>query len=219
MKTIGLMCDKDSRKPKIRLEEHADLLCLIDTGADMPVWCRSVKIFLKAFPNAQKLNYRFVLTGFGGDKELPMVEVTDVYMIPEFIFGSKNDNIICRGMLVAMSKRRGIGADLVLPYTMFEKSRITIDGMIAPRKLEITIRNNEIWLWYEKKYLDPDDELYENYHKFYHDYCGLSEEEIKDNQIINNIRALVQGENSEAIESNAYYEFLNKTDRRVRTEL
>ncbi len=38
---------------------------LFDTGASTPVWCSGGARFIRKFPSAKKMNYKFLLTGFG----------------------------------------------------------------------------------------------------------------------------------------------------------
>ncbi|MDE6616325.1 MAG: hypothetical protein K2K35_07130 [Lachnospiraceae bacterium] len=45
--------------------KYNSMKLLFDTGASTPVWCYGVNSFIKKFPSAKKMNYKFLLTGFG----------------------------------------------------------------------------------------------------------------------------------------------------------
>lgn len=104
--------------PAICVEaKDANIKCLIDTGADTPVWTFGAELLLKAFPNAElQRNLYFELGGFGkGREDIP------VYKIPQFVIKSDYDNeyVLFKNLLVACCVRNSIPYPLILSATMF----------------------------------------------------------------------------------------------------
>ncbi|MCI9077581.1 MAG: hypothetical protein HFH68_01485 [Lachnospiraceae bacterium] len=114
--------------PVIRYD---NMKLLFDTGASTPVWCYDVDSFKTKFPEAKKMDYRFLLTGFGRseaelvrflknpDNNSARDYFADVYNIPEFILKTDEGCIIWKGLNVAVMNRRFSGVHMILPYTMF----------------------------------------------------------------------------------------------------
>ena len=119
--------------------EYEDLLLLFDTGASTPVWCYGVASFKRKFPKAIKMDYRFLLTGFGrSEAELisflrnPSISkvnnyFADVYSIPEFILKNKEGKIIWKNLHVAVTNRKFSGVHMILPYTIFGGIKISFN--------------------------------------------------------------------------------------------
>lgn len=115
----------------IPIIEYNNILLLFDTGASTPVWCLGSSRFRKKFPDAVKMNYKFLLTGFGRSEaelvsflENPESDeaqnyFADVYSIPEFILKTEEKQVIWKNLNVAVTDRRFSGVHMILPYTMF----------------------------------------------------------------------------------------------------
>ncbi len=111
--------------------EYNNILLLFDTGASPPVWCSGGARFIRKFPSARKMNYKFLLTGFGRSEEelLKFMKnpssnefqnyFADVYSIPDFVLTAKEGQIIWKNLNVAVTDRRFSGVHMILPYTMF----------------------------------------------------------------------------------------------------
>ena len=57
------------QKKIIPVIEYNNILLLFDTGASTPVRCSGDARFIRKFPSARKMNYKFLLTGFGRSEE------------------------------------------------------------------------------------------------------------------------------------------------------
>ena len=118
--------DNKSDRPIIYTDVANDMVikCLIDTGADTPVWTSGETLFLKAFPDAELVNdILFELGGFGKESEL-----VPVYKIPKFVLKSDYDNnvIIFNNLLVACYVKNSISTPLILSATMFKHTNYSI---------------------------------------------------------------------------------------------
>lgn len=112
---------------------------LFDTGASTPVWCQNEDTFIKKFPSAKKMNYKFLLTGFGRNeaelinflrnfnKKDAASYFVDVYNIPEFILETNEERIVWKNLNVAVTSRRFSGVHMILPSTMFRGMKFIFD--------------------------------------------------------------------------------------------
>jgi len=68
---------------------NKQIKCMLDTGADMPVWCGSEGLLKIVFPQAERTDKKFLLSGFGRKPE-----VVDIYKIPEFTIKAGNEILV-----------------------------------------------------------------------------------------------------------------------------
>lgn len=137
MESLLIELNKNERKPVFSLGvgNQLELLCLFDTGADIPVFTLGSEMLMFYFPNAEEIaGLCVVLNGFGRE-----CEVVPVYKIPNFkIVGYNGAVIEYTSLYVACTMRKDIGAQLVMSATMFNQMNYTIlnIGVDSPR-LEI----------------------------------------------------------------------------------
>lgn len=115
-------------KPIIR---NNKIKILFDMGASTPVWCVGKKRFYRIFPEAAKQDFKYILTGFGRteqelkkflkypSKDEAYKFLADVYDIPSFCLGVGEQIFTWKNLKVAVTEKEGIGAELILPSTMF----------------------------------------------------------------------------------------------------
>ena len=118
--------DNTSDRPIIYTQVAGNMVikCLIDTGADTPVWTSGETLFLRAFPDAELVeNILFELGGFGKESEL-----VPVYKIPKFTLKSDYDSniIVFNNLLVACYIKNSISTPLILSATMFKHTNYSI---------------------------------------------------------------------------------------------
>ena len=94
-----------------------NVLMMYDSGAQIPVWCRSEEFFCKVFPNAKKTDFYCEISGFGRETER-----SNVYIIPLFELSGKDVSFKIKNLLVAALFKPFIGCDLLLSETMFSKT-------------------------------------------------------------------------------------------------
>lgn len=93
------------------------LKCLIDTGADIPVFTKGLDYFLGLFPSAIYVKNAGI-SGFGGRSEYK------VYNIPEFIFSDGLNSIKFINLHVAVGLIVSDNFDMILSSSLFDGSRI-----------------------------------------------------------------------------------------------
>ena len=118
--------DTKSSRPSIHIpiNSKTTVRCLVDTGANMPVWTSGEELFKKAFAEAElQTDLTFIISGFGtGTEEAP------VYKIPKFTIKSDytEDFITFNNLLVACCTRPSITFPMILSATMFNKTNYSI---------------------------------------------------------------------------------------------
>lgn len=131
-KTLSLQLSNKSAKPVFTTRTPTDrqIKCMLDTGADMPVWCGSEGLLKIVFPKVQLIDKKFLLSGFGRKPEM-----VRVYKIPEFMIKTEDKSLTFQNLYVASSFGRNFGCDLILSATMFSH----MDYSILNRKKETSV--------------------------------------------------------------------------------
>lgn len=98
--------------------------CMLDTGADMPVFCKGKELFEEwtkdidgVSPFAESL-----IGGFG-----KAAEDVVLYHIPIFHFSDGKNNITYREMKIAVMLKPQIPCDVIISASMLMKMKYTID--------------------------------------------------------------------------------------------
>lgn len=119
--------DKNNRP----IIDYNAMTILFDTGASTPVWCMGKKRFYGVFPDATKQKYKYLLSGFGRteqelkdfilhpDKNKVDDFLMDVYNLSSFSLSDNKSTITWKNLKVVVTEKKEIGADLILPSTMF----------------------------------------------------------------------------------------------------
>lgn len=122
-----------TQKPIIK---YNNIFLLFDTGASVPVWCRGIGAFQRKFTDVKKMDYKFLLTGFGRS-EAELISFlknpdtseadnyfADVYSVPSFSLKSEEGCITWENLNVAVTNREFSGVHMILPYTMFGEMKL-----------------------------------------------------------------------------------------------
>jgi len=106
-------------RPVFQLSE--DATCLVDSGADTPVWTQGAERLMDTFGEnrIQKVEGKnFLLSGFGKG-----YEVVDVYIIKDLelkdMKDGGTDTVVFKNLTIACTSRPMMIADLILPATVF----------------------------------------------------------------------------------------------------
>ncbi len=103
----------DRYKPLVELYEPK-LICLLDSGAMIPVWCAGAQMLTETFGSKRDTTCKAVIRGFGGNGE-----IAPIYRLPELYL---TQTISFKNMPVALSDRlENNKFDMVLPITIFKE--------------------------------------------------------------------------------------------------
>lgn len=110
-------------------------ICMLDTGADIPVFCKGYDLF-KAIFLSNDLDIVFYkdssISGFGLHKE-----TTRLYNFSDFYLSDGSSTICYKNMKIAITDKPNIPCDIILSASMFIKMRYMFDYLSASPYLEI----------------------------------------------------------------------------------
>ena len=167
------------QKILFRTPDYFDLLMLYDDGSDVAVWTGSEEDIFDSFPDAQKMDYKFILIGFGKE-----YDITNVYKIPEFVISDKEGHkLVVNSFHVAHSERPDMSVGLILPGNMFNNTithierafskvhvSIEYDDINVTRTMGIkrkTLTQNELKLLEKQGYTDLSDTIISSSYCFF----------------------------------------------------
>lgn len=138
---------RDTLKAQVVPPDKPDLTYLIDTGADTPVWCKGKDELIDVFPQADKIDSKFLLGGFGKEPEL-----VDVFRIPQFVLTDGDASIVYRNLILAVTDRPSMGVDFILPASIFNHMRVVVDRIssVVNPKLEIESEKDDIMVFFRR---------------------------------------------------------------------
>lgn len=109
-------CDK----PIIYVKNKGNIktACLIDTGANTPVWVLGEDYLKYRYPEAKKSEKKSILNGMG---EKPVMNVP-VWIIPEFILEDNLGNcLVYKDLYVCVIDSDKFSFDMIIPLTMLNR--------------------------------------------------------------------------------------------------
>lgn len=140
--------------------------CMLDTGADIPVFCKGTLLFREFTKEMDGISEFKQLTigGFGKTDEATML-----WNMDNFVFSDKYDSICYKRMKIAVMDKPNIPCDMILSASMFMKMKYTIDCSSRKHTLTIAADQNIYGTgYYEKKdtiYIFSKDEKETIYHR------------------------------------------------------
>ena len=128
-------------RPVIVVNDH--IYCLIDTGANTPVWTYGADTLIEEFDAVEITGIKFVLSGFG-----KIAEETPVFQIPKLVLGDINGEYIeFHGMYIACTLRPTMVTPLILSATMFTHMNYMIRNLaVKGPTLEIEHEKNDYYV-------------------------------------------------------------------------
>ena len=149
-------------RPVVSLAD--DVTCLVDTGADTPVWTQGSESLQKLFSAKQVLGKKFLLSGFGKDPE-----IVDVYNVSDVILtGENGEKIVFKNLTVACTSRPSMVAYLILPATALSHTNYTIRNVgVDTPVIEIEHEKDEYFV--NPIYRTDDNRLVDRVYSFTND--------------------------------------------------
>ena len=140
-----------------------NITCLIDTGADTPVWTQGVERLKDAFEVELVMGKKFFLSGFGTGHE-----VVDVYKVSDLELSGAGEKIVFKNMVVACISRPSMVADLILPNTAFDHMNLILRNLdVENPVVEIEHRKEEYYV--NPIYSSVDEAFVERVYSFAND--------------------------------------------------
>lgn len=125
--------------------------CMLDTGADIPVFCKGTSLFEEFIKEMQEVIVtefkQSLIGGFGKTDEGTMLWNMDVFRLSD-----QRESIIYKAMKIAVMDKPKIPCDLILSASMLMKMKYTIDCSSDKHELVITADRNIYGVgYYDKK--------------------------------------------------------------------
>ena len=98
--------------------------CMLDTGADIPVFCKGTELFLELTKGMDGVS-EFKCSSIGGFGK--MDENVMLWNFDDFILSDKNSTLAYKSMKMAVMNKPNIPCDIILSASMFMKMRYIID--------------------------------------------------------------------------------------------
>ncbi len=153
MKTLSFDIELGTAKTKFVPYDKQDLVYLIDSGADTPVWCKGKEEFCDIYEDAERIPVKFLLSGFGTG-----IDVVDVYKIPVFELTDGVNSIHFQNLVVAITDRPEMDLDMVLPVSIFRHMKIVINYMdsVTTPSVDVITNSDVIPVFFKKGELTDD---------------------------------------------------------------
>ncbi len=129
----------DSPRPIFKAYiNNIPLKCMLDTGADIPVFCKGTELFMTLVKQMEGISEfkKTFIGGFGKVSESTMLWNMDV-----FVLSDRNSCIVYKGMKIAVLNKPSIPCDMILSASMLMRMKYTID--CSDRKHLLTIISNK----------------------------------------------------------------------------
>lgn len=113
--------------------------CMLDTGADMPVFCKGEALFTELsgkMGGATRFRSSSI-GGFGKHDEHAML-----WNMDEFVLSDKKESILYKGMKIALLDKPRIPCDMILSASMLMKMKYSIDCSSKKHTLTIAADRN-----------------------------------------------------------------------------
>lgn len=125
--------------------------CMLDTGADIPVFCKGTALFgefIKEMHGVTVTEFKqSTIGGFGKADESTML-----WNMDDFVLADQNEDIKYKAMKIAVMNKPKIPCDLILSASMFMKMKYVIDCSSDKHELVIMADRNTYGVgYYDKK--------------------------------------------------------------------
>lgn len=105
-------------------ENESNIICMIDTGANLPIYFGDENLLKYAYPEAKKTGDLTFVFGLGKNPH----EDVPIWKIPEFeIKDSEGNDIVYHDLLVAVIPDAKASFDLIIPLTMINRMQFSFD--------------------------------------------------------------------------------------------
>jgi len=122
MRTLVLQLFNRRNRPVFSYYSNGEeIVALLDSGAESPVWCSGETGFLAAYPDAVRIDQKTKIFGFGKEAEM-----ASVFIIPEFVLSDASESYRIKNLQVAVCYHPLVGCDFIMSDTMFSKTNTLI---------------------------------------------------------------------------------------------
>ena len=147
-------------------DDGADISCMIDTGANVPIWFMGENFLKLRFPSAHLTDKLTIIHGLGKE---PLLDVP-VWNIPEFVMTDDNgEKIIFHDLLIPIIKASRYSFNMLIPLTMLNRTKFSFDYKLSSNFGYFTIETEKdnffirpVYVKEHPQYLNKIQAFYQN---------------------------------------------------------
>ena len=124
-RTLKFEIDKSDKAVLIlKSESGKDTTCLIDTGANVPIWFMGERFLQLRYPSAHKTDKLTIIHGLGKE---PLLDVP-VWIIPSFeVEDDIGEKIVYKDMPIPVINAKQFSFNMLIPLTMLNRMKFSLD--------------------------------------------------------------------------------------------
>ena len=139
-------------------EDGSDISCMIDTGANVPIWFMGEKFLKLHFPSAVKTDKLTIIHGLGKE---PLMDVP-VWNISLFTIKDDNgESMVFHDLLVPVIEASKFVFNMLIPLTMLNRTRFSFDYTRSAKYGYFEV-NSDKESYYIRPVFVPDNDKYLN---------------------------------------------------------
>lgn len=109
-------------KPRIYVSEGSDISCMVDTGANVPIWFMGERFLKLRYPSASKTDRLTIIHGLGKE---PLIDVP-VWKISEFVLTNDDGKkMVFHDMLMPVIEPKQYSFNMLIPLTMLNRTKFS----------------------------------------------------------------------------------------------
>lgn len=127
-------------RPIFDLETGESVIrCLVDTGAEIPVWCFDETMLKAVFPGCESTSYATYISGFGKGRTY-----ADIWKIPAIVLEDRDgkDKLVVHNTLVAIVPKSTLVVALIMSASMFTTTDYSIINRASKRYMSFSFERD-----------------------------------------------------------------------------
>lgn len=125
---------------KIISADDGVVMCLVDTGANTPVWFMGENFLKKRYPESYKTDKHTIIRGLG---ENPLTDVP-VWIIPKFIIeDDEGKSIVFHNLYVPVVEISEYSFNMIIPLTMLNRTVFTFDYVTSANRAFLRVETEK----------------------------------------------------------------------------
>lgn len=147
-------------------EEGDDISCMMDTGANVPIWFMGEKFLQIRYPSATKTDCLTIIHGLGKG---PLVDVP-VWNIPEFVLtDDSGQKLVFHDLYIPVIEAKQYSFNMLIPLTMLNRTRFTFDYQKSVSYGYLTIEAEKENYYVRPVYVKDNNRYLNKIQAFLHD--------------------------------------------------
>jgi hypothetical protein len=140
--------------------------CMIDTGANTPIWFMGEEHLKHRYPSAYKTDKLTIIHGLGKE---PLYDIP-VWIIPQFVVTDDDGNsIIFHNLMISVIQAKEYAFNMIIPLTMLNRMNFTLDYLTSGSRAYFVLETNKTNFFIRPIYVQEHLEYLNKIQLFYQD--------------------------------------------------